>query len=109
MRFSLSTKIILSMAGMVFLTALASCGVFLVTVTNQTRTFQQKLEYSSTQLSPPLPATEVVSKLTDILTNSQLTAEERLAQAESIFATSATPMAAGKVLQLAADSGWPVS
>ena len=63
MRFSLSTKLILSMAGMVFLTALACSLVFMLIINNQTREFETRLEQSAVPAEQPLPALEIAEQL----------------------------------------------
>jgi signal transduction histidine kinase len=96
------------MAGMVFLTALACCVVFLFTITNQTREFESRLEQKTVALPAPAPPEEVVQKLQEVLAGSE-PAQTRLNQAQQILMDNPQAINADQILQIAADSGWPVS
>jgi histidine kinase len=107
MRLSLNTKIILSMAGMVFLTAAACCGVFLVIVNNQTRDFENRLETIVAQAPAPLPASDILDKARTILSNTDLTPDVQLQQLRTSLRGPSFDF--DKVKDAAAESGWPVS
>ncbi len=107
MRLSLNTKIIFSMAGIVFLTAAACCGVFLVIVNNQTRDFENRLEKIVAQNPAPQPASEILDKARTILNNTELTADLQLQQLRASLRGPSFDF--DKVKDAAAESGWPVS
>jgi len=107
MKFSLNTKIILSMAGMVFLTALACCAVFLIIINNQTREFENRLDKINVQAPTPPPAKDVTDKIKTIVSNQDLSPDTQLQQIRAAMRNPNVDF--DKIRQVAADSGWPIS
>src|SRR4051812_47067454 len=112
-RFSLSTRFILSMAGIVILTTVASVVIFNIMITNQTKDLENKLNSAFNQAQVARPKTEVppqetVDRMKAILNNTSLTPEAQLAQ---IRQTSRTDTASyyGVFVNILRDSGLPVS
>jgi signal transduction histidine kinase len=106
MRLSLSSKIILSMTGMVFLTALSCSVVFLIIINNQTREFESRLEKAVAQNPAPPPASEILARLRTVLNNTELTADAQLSLARQTLRGQS--FEADKIRQVAAESGWPI-
>src|SRR5690349_5582792 len=94
-RFNLSSRIILSMAGMVFLTALASVVIFNIIITNKThdlennfqKTFAQIQDYRKQNQVPPQQSVE---RLKAVLNNTSLAPETQLDQVRGILRNSDT-------------------
>ncbi len=107
MKFSLNTKIIFSMAGMVFLTALACCAVFLIIVNNQTREFETRLDRINIQIAVPPPAKDITEKIKTIVANQDLSPETQIQQIRAAMRNPNVDF--DKIRQAAADSGWPIS
>lgn len=112
-QFSLSSRIILSMAGMVFLTALASVVIFNIIITNKThdlennfqKTFAQIQDYRKQNQTPPQ---QVVERLKTTLDNSTLSPETQIDQIRGILRNSDTS-SYGVIRGILRDAGLPVS
>lgn len=111
-RFSLSTRIILAMAGIVGLTAISSVVIFNIIITNQTREVEDKFRKISEQVqefkkqNPILPQT-MLDQVKVILNNPELSAEAQWNQIRNVARTG--DMNFGVVQNILREAGLPVS
>lgn len=112
-RFSLSTRFILSLAGIAILTTVASVVIFNIIITNQTKDLENKLSSAFNQAkdvrkSTEVPAQETVDRLKTIINNSNLTPENQLAQIRQTFRSDAASYY-GVFVNILRDTGLPVT
>src|SRR4051794_38315975 len=83
-RPSLSTRFILGMAAMVFITALASVLILNIIITNQARELEARFQKTFTQIqdlrkqAPPPTPQETLDRLKTILADTTITPDEQL-------------------------------
>lgn len=112
-RFSLSTRFIMAMAGMVILTALASIVIFYIIITNQTRDLENGIQRAFVQFQDlrkqnQKPPEATIAQLKAILNDSTLTAEAQITQVGRTLGDSdgiSPPM----FINILRDAGLPVS
>lgn len=112
-RFSLSTRFILSMAGIVILTTVASVVIFNIMITNQTKDLENKLNsaFNQAQVARPrteIPPQETVDRIKTIVNNTSLTPEAQLSQIRQTFRNDAASYY-GVFVNILRDSGLPVA
>ncbi len=113
MRFSLSTRIVLSMAGMVFLAALASVVIFNIIITNKTRDLETNFQKAFAQFQyyrsqNQVPAQTTVDQLKAVLSEPGLSPEAQLDKFRGIVRNSEGNNF--RVVQnILRDSGLPIS
>ncbi len=112
-RFSLSTRFILSMAGMVILTTVASVVIFNFMINNQTKDLENKLNTAFGQAQDvrkrtEVPSQETMDRIKAIANNTSLTPENQLAQIRQTFRNDVASYY-GVFVNILRDTGLPVS
>jgi two-component system, OmpR family, sensor histidine kinase BaeS len=108
MRFSLSVKIIMSMAAVVFINALICYIVALLVITNQTREFETRLDQMRVEIQNIMPQPEeTLQKVKAIVNNEAISAERRIQELFNIVHLPAPTL--DKVKEAAKESGLPIS
>jgi signal transduction histidine kinase len=112
-RFSLSTRFILSMAGIVILTTVASVVIFNIMINNQTKDLENKLNSAFNQAkdvrkTTEVPAQETIDRIKTIVNDSSLSPESQLAQIRQTFRSDAASYY-GVFVSILRDTGLPVS
>lgn len=112
-RFSLSTRFILSMAGIVILTTLASVVIFNIMTTNQTKDLENKLNLAFNQAQDirkkmEVPSQETIDKIKTIVNNPNLSADAQLSQIRQTFRNDSASYY-GVFVSILRDSGLPVT
>jgi signal transduction histidine kinase len=112
-RFSLSTRFILSMAGIVILTTVASVVIFNIMINNQTKDLENKLNSAFYQAkdvrkTTEVPAQETIDRIKTIVNDSSLSPETQLAQIRQTFRADAASYY-GVFVSILRDTGLPVS
>lgn len=111
-RFSLSTRIILAMAGIVGLTAISSVIIFNIIITTQTREVEDKFRKISEQVQEfkkqnPIAPQTMLDQVKVILNNPELSAETQWNQIRNVARSG--DMNFGVVQNILREAGLPVS
>ena len=113
-RLNLSTRLILAMASMVFLTALASVVIFNIIITNQTHDVEVRVQKAFTEFQEyrrqnPPPVQPTLSQIKQILGDSTLTADQQLAKINESIYRSDSQVNPQIIYGILHDSGLPVT
>ncbi len=112
-QFGLSTRIILSMAGVVFLTAIASVVIFNIIITNRTREAENNIQKVFTQIQDykrqnQVPVQTSIDQIKAAVNNSDLTPEAQLDQVRTAVRNSDS-LNFRSIQNILRESGLPVS